>query len=649
MRKVFWMLLLSAPIWMLSDARAQVYGYLHTIASASFPDLDFHNADGLRPYGELIQTADGRLYGAAFMGGAAGNGTIFYVVDGPDAGGGAKPVVIYTFSAAQSGGKSDPLKNTDGAIPDGLTLGTDGLIYGVTQSGGTNGTGTIFKITTAGVLTTLYTFSARDADGRNIDGANPSGKLLQMPDGSIYGVTRFGGVTGSGTVFRIGADQSFSIVYSFAAVAEGTFVNSSGANPRVGLTLGRDGNLYGVTELGGSTAGGVAFRLTTAGQITVLHDFVRNFTPTSDGFRPSAALLLASDGNFYGTTITGGAGGCGVVFRLAPDGTYAILYHFGSTMTDGQSPAAPLIELPDGNLVGTTTTGYGISLGTIFAISKSGAYRTVFEFINGQIVGVGPTGGLTLGSNGTLYGLTTGIVAPGDSTFVGTTYALHLRNSPTATISVSPASVPVGQNYTVTWNAPEAGACDIGRDSYPASGSLTTGAFFAYPGTDVYQLFCRTPYGATTASVVATRTKPVPTVTFELTSPSIIVGGSSELNWQSMFADRCDASGAWSGQVGDTGSVLQSPTSPGRYNYTITCTNEIGATSVTASLTVTARTADPPPASRGSGGGGGAFDVSGVLSLLSLVLYRLGRMRRSVRALQIRRLDLQTVDSERQL
>ena len=638
MRKVLWMLLLSAPAWMLSDAWAQVYGYQRVVSSATMPDGDFHNVDGMRSYGELVQTADGKLYGAAFMGGAAGNGTIFYVADGPDAGLNNRPVPIHTFSATQGATPSDPQTNTDGAVPDGLTLGIDSLIYGVTQSGGTNGTGTIFRITTGGVLTTLHTFSAKGVDGRNVDGAGPSGKLLQMPDGSFYGVTRFGGVAGTGTVYRIGADQSFSIVYSFAAVADVTGFNSSGANPRVGLTLGRDGNLYGVTELGGSNAGGVAFRLTTAGQITVLHDFVKDFTPNSDGFRPSAALLLASDGNFYGTTIAGGAHGLGIVFRLAPDGTYAIRHHFSSytdeqPVADGRAPAAPLIELPDGNLVGTTTSGHGTSLGTIFGISKSGAYRTVFEFVDNQLVGVGPSGGLTLGSNGKLYGLTSGFSGLGEFAFAGTTYALQLSSAPTATISVSPASVPVGQNYTVTWNVPDATSCEMGRDSVAASGSLTTGAIFAVPGTEVYQLFCRTPHGATTASVVATRTKPKPTITIGLTSPSIVVGGSSELNWQSDFASRCDASGGWSGEVGVTGTVSQSPTSPGNYNYTITCMNEIGSTSATASLAVAAKAVAPPPPSGGSGGGGGAFDVLGVLCLFCLVSYRLRPVRRPVRAL----------------
>ena len=204
---------------------------------------------------------------------------------------------------------------------------------------------------------------------------------------------------------------------------------------------------------------------------------------------------------------------------------------------------------------------------------------------------------------------------------------------PTATISVSPASVPVGQNYTVTWNVPDATSCEMGRDSVAASGSLTTGAIFAVPGTEVYQLFCRTPHGATTASVVATRTKPKPTITIGLTSPSIVVGGSSELNWQSDFASRCDASGGWSGEVGVTGTVSQSPTSPGNYNYTITCMNEIGSTSATASLAVAAKAVAPPPPSGGSGGGGGAFDVLGVLCLFCLVSYRLRPVRRPVRAL----------------
>jgi uncharacterized repeat protein (TIGR03803 family) len=631
MRKILWAFLLCAPAWMLSDAKAQVYGYQHTVARASPPDGDFNNVDGMVSRGELIQTADGKLYGAAMMGGTAGNGTIFYVQDGPGAGTGAKPVPIHIFSAGQSAGPSDLLKNTDGAGPAGLTLGADGSIYGVTTGGGANGTGTLFKITPGGVLTTLYTFSATGADGRNLDGAGPFGKLLRMSDGTFYGVTGGGGLAGTGTVFRIGTDQSFSNVYSFAAISEVTGINTTGARPLVGLTLGRDGNLYGVTETGGSIAGGIAFRLTTSGHITVLHDFVRDDTPTSDGFRPSASLLLASDGNFYGTTLAGGADGLGVVFKLAPDGTYAILHHFGSILdeppvADGQSPAAPLIELPDGNLVGTTTTGYGTSLGTIFAISKSGAYRTVFEFADGQIVGVSPSGGLTLGSNGTLYGLTSGTTSQGDFAFVGTTYALQLASSPTATISVSPQSVPLNQNYTVTWNAPEASGCDIGQDTYSASGSLTTGAFFADPGTDVYQLFCRTPFGNTTATVVATRSKPVPTITIALISTSIVVGGSAELNWQTRFASRCDASGGWSGQVDETGSVLQSPSSPGNYNYTITCTNEIGTNSATASLIVTAKPVNPPPASGGSGGGG-AFDVLGLVCLLGLVLYRLGQVR----------------------
>jgi len=628
MRKVLGMLLISAPLWMLNEAKAQVHGYLHTIARVSIPYEGLLNPEGLRPYGELVQTPDGRLYGTASMGGAAGNGTIFYVVDGPNAGSAAKPVLVHAFTGA------DAL----GTIPDGLTLGADGLIYGVTRSGGAHGSGTIFSLTSSGTLTTLHAFSERGPDGRNVDGAGPSGKLLQTTDGSFYGVTTFGGAWGSGAVYRLGADGSFSTLYSFAAADDVTLVNSTGANPRVGLTPGPDGNFYGVTEMGGSTAGGVAFRLTTSGEISVLHDFFRDLTyATTDGVRPSAALLLASDGNFYGTTITGGKNGYGVIFRLTPSGTYTILHHFGSILdvppvADGQSPAAPLIELPDGNLVGTTGVGYGKALGTIFSMSKSGAYRTVFEFMDGQYVGIGPSGGLTRGSNGTLYGLTVGTIAANshsDWLVIGSAYALQLSSTPTATITVSPASVPLGQNYTVSWNAPEAGSCSLGSDSVQPSGSLSTGSQFAVPGTDVFQLFCNTPYGATTASVVATRLKIAPRITIGLTSSSIIVGGSSELNWQSEFADRCDASGAWSGQINVNGSEIKAPANPGTYNYTISCANDVGTTSVTASLVVAAKPVSPPAGggsgSGGGGGGGGAFDVLGLMSLLGFLIYRFRR------------------------
>jgi uncharacterized repeat protein (TIGR03803 family) len=600
---------------MMGNAVAQIYGYHRVIASESGPDGNLHNAEGLSPYGELIQASDGKLYGAAFQGGSNGSGTIFYVSDGPNAGLGARPVPVYTFSA---------IPNVDGAIPSGLTFGADGFIYGVTQGGGANGTGTIFKMTPAGLLTTIYTFSATDAAGFNTDGAGPIGKLLQMADGSFYGVTRVGGANGTGTVYRIGADMSFSSVYSFASVDPGTHANSSGGGPLAGLTLGVDGNLYSVTEYGGALGGGVVFRLTPAGAFTLLHDFIPDYTSSSDGFQPRAALLLASDGNFYGTTVGGGADGGGVVFRIAPDGTYAIVHQFRGPydtppVVDGMAPDAPLIELPDGNLVGTTDSGYGPAIGTIFAVSKSGTYRTVFEFIDTGTIGVGPSG-LTLGSNGILYGLTGGITAQNaELAEVGTAYALQLTNSPTATISVSPDTVPLGHDFTVSWSAPEATSCQFGQDStfLPASGSFTTGSILAAAGPVVYQLNCLTPNGNTTASVVEAVYLPPPTVKISLSTTSITVGGSTSLSWSSTLADTCEASGNWSGQQDPEGTTSESPTVPGNYTYTITCTNGKGTAHAAASLTVSEKTM-----TSGRSGGGGALDGKCLLFLLGLTIWR---------------------------
>lgn len=618
-------LLLCSSIGMTGNAVAQIYGYHRIIASEPGPDGNLHNTGGLNPYGELIQTSDGKLYGTAFEGGANGSGTIFYVSDGSNAGLGARPVPAYTFSATHGATPSDPQTNSDGAIPSGLTLGADGLFYGVTQIGGVTGYGTIFKMTSAGLLTTIYTFSVPSAAGTNADGAVPIGKLLQMLDGSFYGVARAGGANGTGTVYRIGADGSFSTVYNFASVDASTHSNSSGGGPLAGLALGVDGNLYGVTEYGGTMGGGIVFRLTTAGELTLLHDFVPG-APTWDGFRPNAALLRASDGNFYGTTFGGGAGGGGIVFKLGPDGTFAIVHQFGSVygtppVVDGMSPAAPLIELSDGTLVGTTTSGYGPAAGTVFAISKSGDYRTVFEFIDTNTNGVAPSGGLTLGSNGILYGLTSGITAQNPELGIaGTAYAMQLTSSVTATVSVSPDTVPLGQTFTVSWNAPGATSCQFGQDSttQPGSGSFTTGgSTIGAAGPVVYQLDCATPNGNTTASVVETVYLPAPTVKISLTTSSITVGESISLTWSSTNADTCQASGDWSGQQDTEGTSSESPASPGKYTYTITCTNTKGTASASASLTASAKAV-----SNTSSSGGGAFDGKFLFFLLTLRIWR---------------------------
>ncbi len=224
---------------------------------------------------------------------------------------------------------------TNGENPNAVVQGSDGNFYGTTQTGGTNGGGgTVFKISTNGVLTSLYSFT-----GGN-DGGSPQAGLVQGSDGDFYGTTSRGGTAGWGTVFKITTTGSLTSLYSFNGVYYG-------ANPQTALVEGSDGNFYGTTQAGGSGAyysGQVTvFRITTNGVLTRIHPF----SGGKDGANPSA-LVQGSDGCFYGTTSGGGAytnqygGGQGTVFKIGTNGTLISLYSFTGT-NDGASPNAGLV------------------------------------------------------------------------------------------------------------------------------------------------------------------------------------------------------------------------------------------------------------------------------------------------------------------
>jgi uncharacterized repeat protein (TIGR03803 family) len=188
-----------------------------------------------------------------------------------------------------------------------LTLGSDGNFYGTTQGGGdANGDGTIFKITPAGVLTTLYTFSGSD-------GRLPFGGLIQASDGNFYGTTDGGG-GGYGTVFKITPAGVLTTLYAFKGGADGAY-------PYYALTQGSDGNLYGTTAMGGDTNGdGTIFEITPAGILTTLY----TFTGAADGSNPYAGLTQDGYGGFYGTAANGGQNGLGVLFKLTIPATPVI-------------------------------------------------------------------------------------------------------------------------------------------------------------------------------------------------------------------------------------------------------------------------------------------------------------------------------------
>ena len=299
----------------------------------------------------------------------------------------------------------------DGGDPlTGLVQGADGDFYGISQGGGSSN-GTVFKITSGGALTTLWSFCAAGQTANCPGGYTPYGPLVQGTDGNFYGVTRNGGTgTGYGTVFQITPAGVLTTIYSFCLLSG----CSDGAFPVAGLTLGSDGNFYGTTL--GYTGGGTVFKVTPTGTLSTLYTFC-SLQGCADGSGPMAPPIEGTDGNFYGTTFGGGASGNGVVYKLTPSGTLTVLYSFCSQSgcLDGAQPQGTLIQATDGNFYGTTLAGglnvNGGNNGTIFKITPGGTLTTLYLFCSVLVQGecddgTQPYAGITEGTDGNFYGTT---------------------------------------------------------------------------------------------------------------------------------------------------------------------------------------------------------------------------------------------------
>jgi uncharacterized repeat protein (TIGR03803 family) len=175
---------------------------------------------------------------------------------------------------------------------------------------------------------------------------------------------------------------------------------------------GSDGNFYGMTSYGGANGAGAVFKITPGGAETVLHSFGTG----TDGGYPYGSLMLGSDGNFYGMTGYGGANGVGAVFKITPGGAETVLYSFGNG-TDGQYPYGSLVQGTDGNFYGMTESGGANGFGAIVEITPSGTETVLWSFGAGTD-GKYPYGDLTLGRDGTLYGLTSSGGANGEGAVI---------------------------------------------------------------------------------------------------------------------------------------------------------------------------------------------------------------------------------------
>jgi uncharacterized repeat protein (TIGR03803 family) len=267
----------------------------------------------------------------------------------------------------------------DGQLPWNAPLaqGLDGNFYGTTNAGGGSGCGdygcgTVFKITPSGILATLYKFCSQT---NCADGDAPYAGLVLASDGNFYGTTEGGGVRGlyGGTVFRITPAGELTTIYKFCSLAN----CNDGWGPLAGLVQGTDGDLYGTASHAGPNGGGTVFKITPEGTLTTLYSFCAQ-ADCSDGNGPAAVLVQGTDGNFYGTTEVGGTLGNGTVFKITPEGSLTTLYRF--TGSDGSEPAGGLIQARDGNFYGLTGSGGIYGRGTVFKITSEGRLTTLYSF-----------------------------------------------------------------------------------------------------------------------------------------------------------------------------------------------------------------------------------------------------------------------------
>lgn len=482
----------------------------------------FDMVTGGLPGGYLTAGSDGNFYGTATHGGASGRGTIYRIT----------PAGEFTLLHSFSGG-------ADGAEPcQGLLRAPqDGNFYGYTSQGGANGRGTFFRITPAGVLTTMEDWarnavgwgtsgniiqgsdtnfyalngssmsggpvliritpsgtpsvianfpsvpvngvlapgSLMQASDGNFYGLNytayaglachifkvqagvasvlaeldpavyysPTGKLVEAADGMLYGASAYGGAYGGGTVFRVGKAGGVSTFASLNPESGGP-VGASG-----GLVLQADGSFIGLSREGGADQRGTAFRVSAAGEVSVISSF-----KADPDCRPDAKLLAASDGNLYGTTGWGGSIGNAVI-KITPQGEVTTIpslsydgnasymtYESGFVEGDdgtlfgsdynGELGRGEVFSLnaefqreeffafpedsdkggingitkgADGNIYGTTRFGGSFNSGVVFKLDPEGAFTQLADFSEADVNSVSP--GLVHSSDGNLYGTTT--------------------------------------------------------------------------------------------------------------------------------------------------------------------------------------------------------------------------------------------------
>jgi len=428
----------------LSQVLASVAGFTQTYADLY--DLGTGGNDPANPDGFLVQGRDGALYGTSTQGGKLGLGAIYKISTG------GKLQLLYSFDG------------TLGTCHSGLTLASDGNLYGTTDGPDSGGPpfGTVFRITPDGNFSVLHTFVDTG------DAGYPHAPPIEGIDHYFYGTTGRGGNRGYGTVYKMTAAGQLVTLHEFD--------NTHGAFPSAPLMQARSGNIYGVTTGGGTSGNGTIFKVTPKGKFTVLYNF-----DVTHGAQPFAPLIQGSDDNFYGTTVRSNKHG--IAFKMTPKGDLFILHDF--KLREGKGIYAGLVQATDGRFYGSSTQGGSNGLGTLFKVNRVGGFSVVYNFDD-----AGGAQGLTTliqHTSGGVYSTTFEGGAFGQGSF----YNLDLGLGPF--VSMDAKARHAGQDVGILGQG-LTGTTDVSFNGTPAGFTVVTDTF----------LTATVPPGATSGSVTVT-------------------------------------------------------------------------------------------------------------------------------------------------
>jgi uncharacterized repeat protein (TIGR03803 family) len=470
---------LALALALSGNATAQTYKAVHYFCATT--NASGYCLDGQYSIAAPIVGVFGDLYGMTNEGGANGLGNIFKMAPG------GKVTTLYSFCSQAN--------CLDGYLPHGtLLLAKNGKFYGTTIFGGPGNYGTVFDITPLGALTTLYTFCSQPSC---TDGDDPGANLVQGANGNLYGTTEYGGPHGGGTVFELTVAGKLTTLYTFCKTQDSSGNCPDGRFPVAGLSQGTNGNFYGTTSLGGLHGDyGTVFEITPTGKFRTLYSFCPQAS-CADGYSPSGSLIQATNGNLYGIAGEGGANGnFGTVFELTLAGKLTTLYSFCATLNgsgycaDGRDPFGGLIQATDGNLYGTTIAGGERDTGTVYEITPTGTLTTIYDFCSQASCADGgyPLAGLVQATNGTLYGTTS---ADGKHNDAGTVYSISIGLGPF--VSTIPSSGKAGVPVAI-----------LGMNLTGATSVTFNGISAVYTVVSATEIKTTVPAGATTGTVSVT-------------------------------------------------------------------------------------------------------------------------------------------------